>query len=103
VERIRRGDTVYVIKGKDRGKTGKVLSVLRLKGRAIVEGINLAKKHMRRRTQEQQAGIVNVEMPISISNLMLFCKRCNGPVRVGFSILADGKKSRFCKVCKEII
>ncbi|MCM8770952.1 MAG: 50S ribosomal protein L24 [Candidatus Omnitrophica bacterium] len=101
--KIRRGDIVTVIKGKDKGKTGKVLKVFREKNSAIVEGINLVKKHLRRRSQEEQAGIVSIEAPVAISNLMLFCKHCNRPRRVGFTILKDGSKSRICKSCKEVI
>ena len=101
--KIRKGDTVEVIKGKDRGKKGKVLKVLPLNGRAIVEGINLVKKHKRRTREDEKGGIIPIEMPISLTNLMLFCKNCNCGRRVGFTILKDGTKSRFCKECKEAI
>lgn len=99
--KLRRGDTIYVAKGKDTDKTGKVLKVLPGGTRVIVEGINLVKKHMKKRSQEQQAGIVSIESPVSISNLMAFCKRCNGPVRVGFNVIKGKKKTRICKKCKE--
>jgi large subunit ribosomal protein L24 len=101
--KIKKGDLVEVIKGKDNGKKGKVLVVLPKEMRAIVEGINLVKKHMRRRREDEQGGIVSIEAPISISNLALFCKSCNRGVRVGFSILKDASKVRFCKVCKQAI
>lgn len=101
--KIRKGDLVAVIKGKDNGKRGKVLVVRPEERRAIVEGINLVKKHMRRRREDEQAGIVSIEAPISISNLALFCKSCNRGVRAGFLMLKDGTKSRFCKVCKQAI
>ncbi|MCM8800718.1 MAG: 50S ribosomal protein L24 [Candidatus Omnitrophica bacterium] len=103
MQKIKKDDLIYVIKGKDRGKKGKVLAVFPKKGRAVVEGINLVKKHMRRVSAEIPGGIVSVEMPISIANLMLFCKHCNRPVRVGFKILENKTKVRFCKACKEII
>lgn len=103
MQKIRKGDLVQVIKGKDSGKKGKVLEVFFREKRALVEAINLVKKHKRQTRQDQQGGIVSVEAPISISNLMLFCKTCNGPVRVGFSLLKDKTKSRFCKNCKESI
>jgi large subunit ribosomal protein L24 len=103
MQKIRKGDTVQVIKGKDRGKKGKILAMLLQEGRAVVEGINLAKKHRRKTQQDQQGGIVSLEMPISISNLMLFCKHCNRPARAGFSVLKDGSKSRICRDCKEVI
>lgn len=103
MQKIKRQDTVVVIKGKDKGKSGKVLNIFGETSCAIVEGINLAKKHMRKKSQDAQGGIVNVEQPIEVANLMLFCKRCNRGVRAGFSILKDGTKVRACKVCKEAI
>jgi large subunit ribosomal protein L24 len=101
--KIKRNDIVKVISGKDNGKQGKVLRVFRSSNRAIVERINLVKKHLRRRREDQQSGIVAVESPIQVSNLMVICKHCNKPARIGFTILKDGTKSRLCKKCKEII
>lgn len=101
--KIKKGDLVQVIKGNDVEKKGKVLAILAKENRAIVEGINLVKKHKRKTREDQQAGIVTLESPISFSNLMLVCKNCNRPVRVGFTILKDGTKARFCKSCKEPI
>lgn len=101
--KIKKGDTVQVIKGKDRGKKGKVLKISPDENRTIVEGINLIKKHRRKTREDQQGGIVSIEAPINISNLMLVCKNCNRAVRVGFTLLKDGTKSRFCKSCKEAI
>lgn len=101
--RIKKGDTVYVNKGKDRGKKGKVLEVMREAGRALVEGINLVKKHKRRTQQDQKGGVVAIEAPISISNIASFCSHCNKAVRTGFIILKDGTKARICKACKEVI
>ncbi len=101
--KIKRGDIVQVTGGKDKGKKGKVLSLLELNKRAIVEGINMVKKHKRRTQTDQQAGIVSIETPISISNLMVVCKHCAKPARIGFMKLKDGTKSRFCKSCKEAI
>jgi large subunit ribosomal protein L24 len=101
--KIRRGDTVQVIKGKDRGKKGKVLEIMAARKRALVEGINLVKKHRRKTQQDQQGGIVSIEMSLAISNLMLVCKQCNVPVRIGFKTLPDKTKVRFCKACQEAI
>lgn len=101
--KIRKGDTVEAIKGKDIGKKGKVLKILPGQNRAIVEGINLVKKHRRQTRQDQPGGVVSIEAPISMANLMLFCKHCNRRVRAGFKVLADGTKSRFCKSCNEVI
>ncbi len=101
--KIRKGDTVEVIKGKDRGKKAKVLKVFPTGHKALVEGINLAKKHKRKTQQDQQGGVVSIEMPINTSNLMLFCKNCNRRARAGFIILKDATKSRICRHCKEVI
>jgi len=101
--KIRREDTVEVIKGKDAGKKGRVLKIFAEKNKALVEGINMVKKHKRQSRQDQQGGIVSIELPISISNLMLLCKNCGKPSRVGFKNLTDGTKSRFCKSCNEVI
>ena len=101
--KVRKGDIVQVIKGKDTGKKGKVLNIVTESKRALVEAINLVKKHKRQTRQDQQGGIVSIEAPISVSNLMLVCKSCQRPVRVGFSILKDNTKVRICKSCKEAI
>lgn len=103
MQKIKKGDTVEVIKGKDRGKKGKVLIVFPAAKRVIVEGINLAKKHKRRTREDDKGGIVPIEMPISINNLMPFCNKCGGPRRVGFSVLKNGTKVRSCKACKEAL
>jgi len=101
--KIRKGDTVQVIKGKDAGKKGKVLTVFTDRKRVVVEGLNIAKKHTRQTRQDQKGGIVSIEVPIAISNLMLLCSHCGHPSRIGFKLLSDGTKSRFCKSCKEVI
>ena len=102
--KIRKGDLVYVLKGNDRGKKGTVLKVLPKKNRAVVEGINYVKKHIRRKRREDEPrGIVQIEAPIHISNLALFCKSCNRFTRVGFRVLENEEKIRFCKICKETI
>jgi len=99
--RIRKNDIVSVIAGKDKGKKGKVLTVL--KDKVLVEGINFVKKHQRRTQQDQQGGIIQKEAPIHISNVMLFCKRCNKPVKTKSIVLSDKSKARACKFCQEII
>jgi len=103
MQKIKKNDIVRVIKGKDKGKNGKVISLIEGGKRAIVEGLNLAKKHKRQTRQDQKGGIISIEMPMSVANLMLFCKGCNKPVRAGISISKDQVKSRVCKVCKEAI
>ena len=103
MNRIRKGDQVQAIKGKDSGKKGRVVAILSEQKKALVEGINTVKKHKRQTRQDQKGGIVTIEMPIAIGNLMLLCKQCNRPVRVGFSVLKDGTKVRFCKACKQTV
>jgi len=101
--KLKKGDTIRVVKGKDKGKTGKILAIYLSVGRALIEGINLAKKHKRQTRQEEKGGIVSIEMPISISNIALVCKNCSRQARVGFTILKDGTKARICKACKEVL
>ena len=103
MQKIKKNDFVQITKGKDKGKQGKVISVIEDGARAIVEGLNLAKKHKRQSRQDQKGGIISIEMPLSISNLMIVCKHCSKPSRVGSMILKDGTKTRFCKACKEAL
>lgn len=101
--KIKKGDTVQITKGKDRGKKGKVLFVLAEGKNALIEGLNMAKKHKRKTSQDQQGGIISIEKPVNMANLNYVCKNCNRPTRVGFSVLKDGTKTRICKSCKEAI
>ena len=101
--KVRKNDTVLVIAGKDKGKKGKVRFAHPKKDRLLVEGINLIKKHTRAVRQVRQAGIIEREAPIHISNVMLLCSKCNRPTRIGFRFLEDGKKVRICRICKEVI
>lgn len=100
---VKKGDTVLVLSGEDKGKKGKVLRVLPSSGRVIVEGVNMVKKHVKPRSVNQQGGIINQEAPISSSKVMLICSKCKQPTKVGKLILEDGQKARVCKKCKEII
>jgi len=103
MNKIKKGDTVHVLAGKDKGKSGRVFKVYPGEGRALVEGINYVKKHARKSQANPQGGIMQKESPSHISNLALFCKTCNKPARIGISTLTDGTKTRFCKRCKEVI
>ena len=100
---IRRDDTVMVIAGKDRGKSGKVNRVIREKDRVVVAGVNIATKHVKNRPGIRQAGIIHVEAPLHISNVMLMCPHCARPTRVGHDFQEDGTKVRVCKHCKDVI
>ena len=101
--KIRKNDTVQVATGKDKGKKGKVRFAYPKDEKVIVEGINYIKRHTKAKRQVRQAGIIELEAPIHISNLMLLCNKCNKPTRVGFSFLEDGKKVRICRSCREVI
>ncbi|MBO8450029.1 MAG: 50S ribosomal protein L24 [Spirochaetes bacterium] len=99
--KIRKEDTVQVIAGKDKGKRGSVVRILRDKDRVIVLGLNMVKKAMRRKNQQDRGGIVEIEAPIHISNVMIVCKKC-GPTRIGYKIDGD-KKTRVCRKCGEAL
>ena len=101
--KIKKNDTVLVIAGKDRGKKGKVRQALPKTNKVIVDGINMMKRHSRTRGQARQAGIIDIEMPFSVSNVMLICNKCDKPTRIGYRILDDGKKARVCRTCHENI
>jgi large subunit ribosomal protein L24 len=101
--KIRKNDTVLVIAGKDKGKKGKVRFAYPKSQRVLVEGINFMKRHARATGQVRQAGIIEREEPLNVSDVMLMCGKCNRPTRVGFRSLADGKKVRICRSCNEVI
>jgi len=101
--KIRKNDTILVIAGKDKGKKGKVRYAYPKEERLLVDGINFIKRHTRATKQIRQAGIIEREAPIRVSNVMLMCSRCNRPARVGFQILDDGRKVRVCRSCGEVI
>ena len=99
--KIRKDDTVQVIAGKDKGKRGAVVRVIAKKDAVIVSGINMAKKAMRKRSQQDQGGIAEIEAPLNISNVAIVCKKC-GPTKIGFKIDGD-KKTRVCRKCGEAL
>ncbi|HLV01985.1 MAG TPA: 50S ribosomal protein L24 [Acidobacteriota bacterium] len=101
---IKRNDQVRVLAGKDRGKTGRVLRVFPNRQRALVENINVIKRHTRPNPQRNiQGGIAERESPIHLSNLKVICPECNRPTRVSYQLLSDGKKVRTCKACNGTI
>ncbi|MCL6429927.1 MAG: 50S ribosomal protein L24 [Anaerolineae bacterium] len=102
--KIRKGDTVEVISGDDRGARGTVHRVFPAQKRVVVSGVNLVKKHQRRTGDVRtQVGIIEREAPIAISNVALVCPRCNATTRVGYRIMPDGSKVRYCRKCDETI
>ena len=100
---VKKGDTVVVITGINKGKKGKVLEVLKNDSRVLVEGVNIRTKHKKAKNRYQQGGIIKQEVPVHSSNVMLMCKKCNSPTKVGKQILENGTKSRVCKKCNEVI
>lgn len=103
MNKIKRDDTVLIIAGKDRGKQGQVRRVLRAENRVVVQGVNMIKRHQKPQTHGTQAGIIEREAPISVANVMLVCKSCRKPARVGFGVRPDGVKARLCRACGEFI
>ncbi len=101
--KIKKGDIVQIIIGKDKGKTGRVVKVFSKKNKIIVEGLNLVWKHIRPRREGEKGQRIQISAPLYISKVMLICSRCGRPIRVGYKILAEGKKVRWCRKCKEII
>ena len=101
--KIRRGDTVMVLTGRERGKRGKVLRVMPTASRVLVEHVNMIKKHQRPTQKLRQGGIIEREGPIHLSNVQVVCSRCNRPSRTGVKILDDGRKTRVCRRCGESI
>ena len=99
--KIRKDDTVEVIAGKDKGKRGTVVRVIRDKDRVIVSGVNIVKKAMRKKSQQDRGGIVEVEAPLHISNVAIVCKKC-GPTRIGYKLDGD-KKFRVCRKCGDTL
>lgn len=101
--KIRKNDTVLVIAGKDKGKKGKVRKSIPQEQKVVVEGVNMIKRHSRARRAARQAGIIEMEAPLHVSNVMFICGKCNKPSRIGFRFLDDGRKVRVCRSCGEVI
>ena len=101
--KVVKNDNVLVISGNYKGKKGKVLKVFPKTNRIIVEGVNFIKRHTRPTQKNQQGGIVEKEAPISVSNVMVVCPKCDTPSRLGKQVLEDGKRIRVCRSCGEMI
>ena len=97
--KLRKGDRVQVLQGKDRGSRGDIMRVLPRTNRVIVEGVNRAKKHQKATRATMQGGIIDKFMPVHISTVALVCKSCDKPTRVGYKFENDGEKVRICKKC----
>ena len=103
MSKIRKGDKVRVITGKERGKEGNVLRLFPKEERVLVQGLYFIKRHTRPRGEGKPSGIIEKEAPLAISNVMLICPRCNQPTRIGYKVVEKNKKLRICKRCGETI
>ena len=101
--KVRKNDTVQVLAGREKGKRGKVSRVLAKDDRVVVDGLNLRKRHTRPRRPGEQAGIVEFPAPLHVSDVAVVCPKCGKGTRVGFRILTDGQKVRYCKRCDEVL
>ena len=101
--RIKKDDKVIVLAGKEKGKIGTVLEVDSGKGRLFIEKVNMVKRHSKPGPKTAQGGIIEMEAPLHISNVMIVCNKCAEPTRIGMRILEDGTKSRTCKKCGEMM
>jgi large subunit ribosomal protein L24 len=100
---IKKEDTVLVTAGKEKGKKGRVLSVMPSKSQLIIEKVNIIKKHMKPNRKYAQGGIIEKEAPVHISNVILVCPKCGKSTRIANLIMESGRKVRTCKKCKEVI
>ena len=100
MQKIKKGDTVLVVKGKDKGKKGKVIKVIPKEARIIVEGVNLVKKHLKPKRVGEKGKIVEIPAPLSWANVRLICPSCSKPTKAGFRFEGE-KKVRYCKKCNK--
>lgn len=98
--KLRKNDNVKVMAGKEKGKTGKIAAVLPTKGKVVIEGLNMYKKHVRPKRQGEKGQIVAIARPIEASNVMIVCGSCGKTTRIGIEIGKEGAKKRYCKKCK---
>ncbi len=100
---LKSNDTVLIIKGRDRGKQGRIQQVFTKNETVLVEGANIVKRHTKGSPPAVQPGIIQKEMPVKACNVILICTQCNKPTRIGRKILSDGTSARTCHQCKEVI
>ncbi len=101
--KLKKGDRVLILTGKDRGRKSKIMRVLPRENRVVVEGVNMVKKHARPTREMMQGGIIDQEAPIHVSNVQLICGNCGKPTRTGIRVLANGRRVRECRKCQETI
>ena len=100
--KLKKGDTVIVNSGSEKGKKGEILSVDRKNGKVIVKGVNVRTMHVKARRQGQESGIIKKEAAIDVSKVNYYCDKCDKGVRLGIKVAEDGTKTRFCKKCEEV-
>lgn len=100
--KVKKGDSVLITAGKDKGRTGKIMKALPKEMKILVEGINLRKKHVRPKKEGEKGQVVDIPTPLDVSNIKLICPKCGKAVRVGYEV-KDGNKKRICKKCKSEI
>ncbi len=101
--KVKKGDQVQVIQGKDKGRTGTVRRVIPKENKVVVDGLNIVKKHVKPRGEKQKGGIIRVEKPLYASKVMVVCPSCGEPTRVGYQIDKKGEKYRICRKCEGLI
>ncbi|MDP8233969.1 MAG: 50S ribosomal protein L24 [Candidatus Saelkia tenebricola] len=101
--KVKKSDTVEIVRGKDKGKKGKVLKFYPKNNRVLVQGVNITKRHMKQRSQDTPGGIIELEAALHVSNVMLICNKCGRGVKAGYKMLEDGTKMRICRKCGENI
>jgi large subunit ribosomal protein L24 len=100
---VKKDDTVMVISGKDKGKSGKIIKAFPKENKVLIQGLNMVKRHTRLRGRQQLGGIIDKEAPIHVSNVKFICPACGKPTRLGEKFLETGEKVRVCKKCNEIV
>ncbi len=103
IKKIKKGDRVVILIGKDKGKKGKVTQVFNKKDQVLVGGINIVKKHIKAKGKDQPGGIIDLEKPLGVSRVAIFCNKCQKPTRVGWLIDKTGVKYRICRRCKGLL
>lgn len=100
--KLKKGDAVIVITGKDKGRKGKVEKAFPKSGTVVVAGVNVFKRHMKKRDEKRPGGIINITKPVAVSKLALVCPKCNKPTRIGY-LVVKGEKERICRKCEQKI
>src|SRR5579859_5127561 len=101
--KLKKGDEVKIVAGKDKGKTGKIEKVFSKEDKVVIPGVNEYKRHLKGNSYGQRSEIISIVKPLPVANVMFLCPKCHEPARIGYTVEGDGKKVRMCKKCKSII